>query len=223
MLKDNLFLKAEVYYQDLYGVPVDRDTATYFSIINFRDGFSDRPLANDGAGQNYGLELTLEKYFSDNYYFLITGSLFDSKYTASDKVERNTRFNTNYAMNVLAGKEFVFGSETNRKVFGLSLKSTVVGGPRLIPIDLEASIAADRTVRDFNRAFEEQGDAYFRADVQISFRKDRPKTTHILKLDIQNVTNRLNTFNLQYDSETQSIRKSTHLGLIPILSYKVKF
>jgi hypothetical protein len=223
MLRDNLFLKMEVYYQDLYDVPVDRYSASYFSIINFRDGYSDRPLANEGTGRNYGVELTLEKYFSDNYYFLITGSVFDSKYTASDNIERNTRFNSNYAMNVLAGKEFVFGSENRRKALGFSVKSTWVGGQRLIPIDLEASIIAEQTVRDYDRAFEEKGDEYFRTDIQISFRKDRPKATHILKLDVQNVTNRLNTFNLQYDNETQLIRKSTHLGLIPILSYKVKF
>jgi len=223
MLRDNLYMKAEVYYQDLYDVPVDRTGENYFSIINFRAGFSDRPLANNGTGRNYGLEVTLEKYFSDNYYFLVTGSLCDSKYTGSDNVERNTRFNSNHAMNVLAGKEFVFGSENRRKAFGFSVKSTWVGGPRLIPIDLEASILADETVRDYDRAFEETGDDYFRTDIQISFRKDRSKATHILKLDIQNVTNRLNTFNLQYDSNTQSIRKSTQLGIIPILSYKVKF
>ena len=32
------------------------------------------------------MELTLEKYFSRNYYFLVTTSLFDAKYEGSEMV-----------------------------------------------------------------------------------------------------------------------------------------
>src|SRR3712207_8195492 len=40
---------------------------------------------------NYGLEVTMEKNFTNNYYFLATGSLFNSLYTGADGIERNTR------------------------------------------------------------------------------------------------------------------------------------
>lgn len=50
-------------------------------------------LKNDGTGHNYGMELTVEKFFSNGYYGLFTGSIYQSKYTGSDGVERNTGFN----------------------------------------------------------------------------------------------------------------------------------
>ena len=54
---------------------------------------------NKGEGTNYGLEFTLEKFYSKGYYFLFTTSLFDSKYKGSDGNKRNTRFNGNYVFN----------------------------------------------------------------------------------------------------------------------------
>lgn len=223
VISENLFLKTETYYQELYNVGVQRGVESHISMLNLSDNYADIPLENTGTGTNYGVELTLEKYFSDNYYFLVTGSLFESKYKGSDGIERNTRFNSKYATNVLAGKEFVFGSDEKKKTFGLSVRTTYVGGQRMSPIDLETSMLAGTTVRDHSRAFEEKVDDYLRIDLQVNLRSNRAKTTHILKLDIQNVTNRQNTFTTFYDAETQSIQKTTQLGLIPVISYKVKF
>ena len=43
-------------------------------------------MENTGKGNNYGLELTLEKFLSNGYYALMTISLYDSKYRAYDQV-----------------------------------------------------------------------------------------------------------------------------------------
>jgi hypothetical protein len=94
---------------------------------------------NNGTGRNYGLELTLEKYFSKGYYFLITASIFDSKYRGSDDVLRNTAFNQHYVLNALAGKEFLVGKHKN--ALGLDFKFTTAGGKYLTPIDFTASEA----------------------------------------------------------------------------------
>ena len=182
VISENLFLKAETYYQDLYDVGVDRNNENHESMLNLSNYYADIPLKNAGTGKNYGLELTLEKYFSDNYYFLLTGSLFESKYKGSDGIERDTRYNSKYAMNFLAGKEFVFGSEKKKKTFGISVRTTYVGGQRITPIDLDASILAGTTIRDHSRAWEDKVDDYFRLDLQLNLRSNREKTTHILKL-----------------------------------------
>ena len=44
-------------------------------------------MVNEGTGYNYGLELTVEKFLSRNYYVLLTGSLFDSKYKGYDGID----------------------------------------------------------------------------------------------------------------------------------------
>ena len=65
----NMRVKAEVYYQHLYNVPVFLAPDDYESVLNARGGYTTDYLVNEGTGENYGIELTLEKFFSDNYYF----------------------------------------------------------------------------------------------------------------------------------------------------------
>ena len=100
------------------------------TVVNFGNSYavsSEDSLENNGKGKNYGIELTLEKYFSKGYYYLITTSLYDSKYYGSDKVWHNTAFNGRYVVNVLAGKEFKLNA--NQKII-FDLKLTTAGGRR---------------------------------------------------------------------------------------------
>src|SRR5690606_31306153 len=72
-------LKVETYYQYLYDVPVIPDRS--FSLLNFKQDFTfNAALENKGAGENYGVELTLERFLRDGYYYLLTGSLYRSRY-----------------------------------------------------------------------------------------------------------------------------------------------
>ena len=80
----NLFnsvrIKTELYYQYLYSIPV-KVRSDYFSTANLGADFNSPnvdSLVNNGTGENYGFELTLEKFYSKGYYFLITASLFES-------------------------------------------------------------------------------------------------------------------------------------------------
>ena len=55
-------------------------------------------LVNNGTGENYGIEFTLERFLSNNFYFLITTSIYESNYKGYDGIKRNTAFNGNYAI-----------------------------------------------------------------------------------------------------------------------------
>jgi hypothetical protein len=216
-------LKTEVYYQHLYDVPVDpNDSTNTMSALNFSSGFTNDKLANKGTGRNYGVELTLEKFFSNNWYMLTTASLFESKYTMPDGVERNTLFNSKYIFNVVGGKEFEVG-RNKQNILGLNVRSMWRGGYRTTPLDLEESIAQNREVRDYSRAFETKVPDYFRIDAGISYRKNKPSWSWILSLDVQNVTSRLNVWEEYYSPETGKIEKYYMNGLIPILNYRIEF
>ena len=68
----NIGFKMETYYQQLSNVPVEVALSSY-SIINQGSGFSrlfPDSLENTGSGHNYGVEITLERYFSENWYCL---------------------------------------------------------------------------------------------------------------------------------------------------------
>lgn len=122
MLSESLRIKAEAYYQHLFNVPVRSDVSNSFSIINFNDGYVIESLDNDGTGKNYGLELTVEQFLKKNYYFLLSGLLYESKYKGSDNVMRNTRYNGNYSLAFTAGKEITTGSRFRNRIIGLNIK-----------------------------------------------------------------------------------------------------
>ena len=169
-LTENLLLKIEPYYQQLFDVPVEQRTSTY-SALNMGAAFgpSDHDsLVNGGTGHNMGVELTLERYFNKGYYFLLTTSLFDSKYKGSDKVERKTAFNTQYVLNVLGGKEFRFGSNN---ILSANIKTSLVGGKYITPLNLAASRAKGSAVYDENRAYSLRQSTYFRTDIRFSYRR----------------------------------------------------
>ncbi len=221
-LFNSMRVKAEVYYQYLYSLP-ERSRPDYFSTVNLGADFTSPnvdSLVSRGTGDNYGVELTLEKFYSRGYYFLVTASVFESKYRASDGVYRNTAFNGNYVFNALAGKEFKLGQ---KHTFAVDAKITYAGGKRYVPIDLAASIATQSEVRDGKYAYDYQYDPYFRIDVKPSYKLNTRRFTHELSVDIQNVTRHNNVFQQQYDLNTQSIKTDYQLKFFVIPQYRLTF
>jgi outer membrane receptor protein involved in Fe transport len=221
LLAKNLRLRTELYYQHLFNVPVSTADSNTFSALNIFDDFVLDPLANKGKGKNYGVEISLEKYLANNFYFTLNNSIYQSKYTASDGVERNTRFNGNYIINLIGGKEFV--NEKKAKTFGINIKTIYAGGYRNTPVDIERSKQAGYAIFDEKDAYSLQNPAYFRTDLRVSMKWNRKRMTSTLSLDIQNVTNRENIFSRYYDVKTEKMVNSYQTGLIPILNYKIEF
>ncbi len=216
-------LKTEIYFQYLFNVPIGADEANRtFSILNYDDGFVNIPLKSKGTGYNYGLELTVEKFFSKNYFFMFTTSLFNSKYKAADNEWRNTAYNVNYVLNALGGKEFVVGKKRNN-IIGINAKVIWRGGNRVTPVDLAKSIAANETVYQNNKAFTEKLPDYFRIDFGASFRRNKKKYSWVFSFDAQNMVNRNNVAARIYNPETQIIETKTNLGIVPVFSWKVEF
>lgn len=219
MFGNTLSVKTELYYQDIKNLPVANNPDKYWSPAF--GGFSlEDTLANIGRGKNYGIELSIQKFFTNNYYFLITSSLFEAKYKAADNQWRNSMYNTNYVTNFVGGKEIKWGEN---KMLGINGKVIWAGGKRIIPIDLEASIAGGETVHDLENLFANKGADYFRIDLGIKLRFFRPKAEHIIAIDVQNLTNRQNVWNEYYDSEKEKIVPYFMAGIIPILSYRIEF
>ncbi len=217
--------KTEIYYQHLFDVPVDENVGSRESLINtldIWDVFGAGKAVNEGLGRNMGIDMTLEKNFSRSYYFLVTGSLFDSKFRSRNGQWYDTRFNSRYQTNILAGKEFV-GGKTKNRIIGINGKFVLNGGNRITPIDLAASRADNRTVLDLDRFYGVSVGTYYRFDIGFSYKVNRPKMTHSFMLDIQNVTNHLNPLDRYYHQGRQNIMTETHTGLFPVLNYRVEF
>ena len=130
-LGDNAMLKVEPYWQWLFDVPVEQGTT--YSIINHNMFFQDRALTNDGAGRNYGIDLTLERYLKDGLYGMLTATLFKSEYRDAQGQWHHSRHDRGYITNILGGKEWMVG-KAKKNVFGINGRLTLMGGDRYTPI-----------------------------------------------------------------------------------------
>lgn len=219
----NTHLKTEIYYQHLFNIPVSTNVYSTFSMLNATDGFAEEALVNKGIGRNYGLELTLERFTYRNFYYLLSVSLYESKFRAANHQWYDTRFNTNYATTLTAGKEWQLSAKRKNRVLGLNGKLVYVGGFRRSPVDLQASMNRGETVYDETKAFSIKNPDYFRMDIRISIKRNYAKLTSTLSLDLQNATNNQNIAGQYFDKNSGTIKYFYQAGLIPVLAYKIEF
>lgn len=219
--------KVEVYRQDIEKAAVESFPSSYSSLTEGADFIfqNDRvSLVNEGTGFNQGVEITLEKFFNQGYYGLLTGSFFESKYEGSDGIERNTPFNNGYVVNFLTGKEFKLGA-TGKNILFIDTRVTASGGRYFTPVDLATSQQAGFEVRQEDIAFSQQYDDYFRWDVKFGFKLNSrsKKQSHQFYFDLQNVTARENVFVQRYNRLTNQTDQVNQIGFFPDFGYKFQF
>jgi hypothetical protein len=225
-------IRSEAYYQYLYNIPVTIAPSA-FSMINMGSGFTRifaDSLQNTGTGYNYGLELTIQKYFDKSFFFLFSGTLYDSKYTGSDGVLRNTSYNGAYVANLLAGKEFNIGK---RNILGIGAKVTTAGGKRYGLVDLAKTNQEKDLIYQDSMFNELQFKDYFRLDFKISWRMNAKAMTHEIGLDLVNILGTRNILSLAYapsldpavlsNPTYQPVAQKNQLGFLPIFYYKIDF
>jgi hypothetical protein len=214
-------LKVEAYLQYLFSIPVIADSS--FSFVNLQnDWFFDSKLENTGKGRNYGVDITFEKYFSRGFYYMITSSLFSSKYSGGDKVWRNTRYNRNFIFNFLVGKEWTAG-KGKQNTYGLNARMSYWGGEHYSPVSSQASSEQHEVVTDETRAFDKQILPPFTAHFTALYRINRKKTSHEFALKIINLTQYKDFQGFQYNVQTGKVDEQREVIFIPNLSWKVEF
>lgn len=228
VIGENMRIKVEAYYQYLYDVPVEKKSSS-FSVLNQGSGFSrffPDTLVNEGTGRNFGFEFTLEKFFSKQFFFMFTASVFDAKYTGSDGIERNTDFNTGYAMNLLGAREFKLGE---KQTLQIGTKLTMAGKRWYTPIDTAASrLENEEFLVDSLRNTLQFSSAYFRLDFRVVWKYNAKKVTHEIGLDLLNVTNQKNILGLTYspsykDPAAYPVVEQYQLGFLPLFYYQIDF
>ena len=215
-------LKSEIYAQYIYNAAVEK-TSSSFSMLNSGAdfGFPEKTnLVNDGKGYNYGVELTLERFLHKGLYYLVTASVFQSKYKGSDEVWRNTAFNSNFVINVLGGKEFHLNSKTT---FGIDSKLTVTGGQRYTPFDITASQNAGYIIYKTTEAYSLQNKIYLRWDLKFSYIRNLKKITQKWYVDLQNITARENIYIRTLNPKTGIISQINQIGFFPNINYLITF
>ena len=219
---ENMDFHIEAYYQSLYNVPIGIVVDSTYSILNEIEGYATQTLSSNGTATNYGLDISVEKYFSFGAFFIISGSIFNSTYVPFDGKTYNTRYNTNYAGTFMGGKEWSF---ENNSVFQFGLKILYNAGARVTPLIPGDEIDGPTPPYDNSRPFEDRVSPYFRPDIRLAYRKDNPKSAWTIALDVQNIINRKNEDSLDrtYDPDTMMWTGRDQSGLTPILSFQIDF
>lgn len=221
-ITENTRFKAEAYYQHLFNVPVESSSSS-FSMLNTGATWgvnTEDSLVNTGTGRNYGVEFTVERFFSHNLYYLATLSLFDSKYKGSDGIERNTAFNSNYVANLLLGKEFPLSAKST---LNIDFKVSFAGGKRYTPIDLAVSQASGTTKYIDTQAYSLQFDPFFKADFKVGYRLNGRKVSQEWVFYVENFTNHENILMQTYSRTKNEVRNINQLGFFPMMQYRIHF
>jgi hypothetical protein len=226
---ENLIGKVEVYYQSLYNLPVENNDTSYYATINEGIDYKYVELINKGSAKNYGVEISLERFFDRNFYFLINTSLFDSKYKSLEGIWRNTRYNNRYIVNILCGKEFKNLGNKHNQTLALNTKIFFEGGQRYIPLirDAQGNVAVepenDRYF-DYSKAYNDKLDNIFLLNLSASYKFNKPRATHEIFLDLMNLTNGQARMAEYYDeSKPGKVGYTTQFGFFPNLMYRIYF
>jgi hypothetical protein len=218
LIRQDIRFMTELYYQYLYDIPVK--PGSYYSSLNSTGEYFNDTLVNKGTGRNLGIDLTVEKFLTKQYYYLMTISLFDSKYKGGDGIWRNSRFNTNFVINALGGKEWTI---REKNILGINLKASFTGGEYYVPIDLQKSITQHTEILDETSAYKPKLPDYFYLDLTITFRVNHKKFSGIWAIQIRNLLNQHPNVGYVYDDFKHAIEPQSSLGILPLMSYRVEF
>ena len=219
-INQTIRLKVEPYYQHLFHIPVEANSS--FSIINYQEFYLDKILTNKGLGRNYGIDISLEQSMKNGFYYMLTASIFKSRYRGGDNIWRATRFDKGFIMNFLAGKEWMVG-RLKKNVFGINARLFLQGGDRYTPVDERATHAEQDIVFDESKAFSKKFSPSLNGDLSVNYRINKRKVSYEFSLKMLNVGMRTGMHFYEYNERTKEIKQVDGLGMIPNISFKIYF
>lgn len=215
----NYKFKIEPYFQYLTKLPVSADPESTYMVLNERSGYAKDSLVNKGTGMNYGVDLSLQRYYAKHWFFLVNGSVFWSTYKPLNGESYSGAYDSRFTLSVMAGYEVRF--KNSALEFGFRIG--YMGGFRYTPIDLAASTAAREAITIDSLAFSQKYKDYFRPDLRVAYRQDKPKYSWTISLDLGNIVDYKNILRQYYDKETNTLEYRYQMGFIPVLAFQVDF
>ncbi|WP_302147396.1 TonB-dependent receptor [Bacteroides congonensis] len=220
---ENKHLKIEPYMQFLYNIPIISDST--YSFVNLQgndDWFLSEQLINAGKGINYGIDITFEKYMSHGYYYMLTASIFNSLYKTTKNKWYNTRYNRNFVLNFLAGKEWMLG-KNHQYILGINSRVTFQGGDRYSPVNESASLKQQDAIYDESNPYSKQLSPVLLGHLTVSYKINKKRVSHEFAAKILNITGYKDYYGHRYNYVTHQVDEEREANIIPNISYKIEF
>lgn len=219
-LKRQYKISLELYYQYLSNIPIASDEELHYWMLNDLVGFSKQTLSSDGLGKNYGMELSLEKYFNEGFFLLSSLALYKSEYSLGDDDYFSSKYDGTFNTSLMMGKEVMFKSGSMLQV---SFRNIYYGGLRYSPPNAQISESIQDFYLDYTSPLTRQNKAYLRSDLRLSFRKNKKASSWILALDVQNLLNINNTKGEFWNLKSNRFEYESQAGIIPVLSFQLDY
>ena len=211
--------KIEPYFQYLTKLPVSANPESTYMVLNERSGYAKDSLVNEGTGMNYGVDISIQRYYAKHWFYLVNGSVFSSTYTPLNGKTYSGAYDSRFALSVMGGYEFQFKNSALEVGFRIGY----MGGFRYTPLDVAASQTAREEITIDSLAFTQTYRDYFRPDIRIAYRQDKPKYSWTISLDLGNIVDYKNILRQYYYRETNTIEFGYQMGFIPVLAFQVDF
>ncbi|MEL6674590.1 MAG: TonB-dependent receptor [Bacteroidota bacterium] len=223
VLKQKFRIHLEAYYQHLYDLPVTTEPDRKIFILNRLWGFDADRLESVGTGRNYGFDFSIEKFFDKGSFFVISGSWLNATFQRpGDDTRYRSNYDARFSSNFTGGQVFPLGENTFLET---GLRFIYNSGFPITPLipGQESNDGYDQPF-DFSRPNIDQLPSYFRPDMRIALRRNRPGYAWWLALDIQNfIARNNNLFTYQFNRDTDQWEVLDQSPLTPVISFQIDF
>jgi len=215
LFSSDLRMTLEAYYKNYSDYPVST-SRPYLILANGggdfekKDGFGLDPLVSSGTGYSKGIELFIQKALTTNYFGTLSLSLFEAKYTALDRIERESDFNNRFIFTLVGG--YSFGKE-----WEVSSKIRFTGGRPYTPANPDDGT---KLVSQFNSS---KLPNYSSLDVRLDKRWNFKGWTLITYIDIQNIFDNKNVGAYEWNKFTRQIEPDESIGRLPTIGINAMF
>lgn len=209
----------EAYYKQYGDYPVSSQFPQ-LSLANIGDTFAVRdtlfPMTSAGRGKVRGMELFVEKKFTQRWFGQANLAFMRSRQAGLDGIQRPSTYDYPAIFNVVGGYRL------NAK-WEFSVRSSYLKGRPFTPFDVALSTQQRRAIFDLNRVNAERLPSYLRIDI----RADRTFTVRsnplLVFAGIQNVTNRRNIGGIGWNRNTNQQEFAEQLGAFPLIGLDWRF
>jgi len=219
IVSPTLRVTVEAYRKNYKDYPVSSQFRT-LTLASIGDTFDVReilfPLTSAGRGRAQGVELFVEKKFTDRWFGQMNVAFSKTRHAGLDGVMRPGSFDYTRVFNAVGGYRLT-------KNWELSARIAYLTGRPYTPFDIAESTRQRRPIFDLQRVNAERLPDYARLDVRLDrtfLVRDKPLLVFI---GAQNVINRKNLASYSWDRRANTIQENEQIGLFPLIGMEWRF
>ncbi len=219
MLTEDTKLSVEGYLKEYDQFPMDQGDPMLFvlddgtSMSRFNQ-YTD--LVDNGRAQTRGVEVMIQKKLAKDFYGLVSGSVFKSRYRDLNKKWHNRMYDNKYVFNVVGGYK------PNNK-WEFSLRWTYAGGVPYTPFDQDLSRLANSGIIDATRINKERYPDYHTLNIRFDRRFHFRGSALVAYLNLFNAYNRKNIATYYWNEIDNKQDKMYQWTLIPVGGFEYEF